>query len=78
MFTVATADNFEMLQSHTAMYCGDQLCTYHETTIQITQPDPKLVLPVAVLLATLEEGHHESPSMGEVQADPHGQLLPPM
>ena len=39
-FLVASLDNIDFLRSYAAVYCGDQLRSWHGTTIQIIQPKP--------------------------------------
>ena len=39
-FLVASFDNVDFLQSYTAVYSGDQVCSWHGTTVQVIQHRP--------------------------------------
>ena len=45
VLTLALVDDFDVVQSYSALYCGDQSRSYHGTTVQLVQPSPAIVYP---------------------------------
>ena len=60
IFTVASADNIDILQSHASVYHSEQSRGYHAVTIQISHPNPEICLQDNT--QTLKRSIGDSPS----------------
>ena len=78
--TLASADNFDMLQSHARVYHGDQSRSFHAVTVQITQPNPKECLMESCAPSTkrtLVSSPSNSPhKLGKIGPKRHRTLTP--
>ena len=65
IFTVASVDNFDVLQSYSAVYCGDQQRSFHGTTVQLVQPDPYRIFNSQNISINMDRSDHtaEPPAM---------------
>ena len=52
VFTIASIDTFDMLQSYAAVYCGNQNHSNHGTTVQLVQPDATITYPSISIIST--------------------------
>lgn len=72
-FTVATVDNINFMQSHAAVYSGDQSENYHGTNIKGIQPVPSMKLSTGICSVTSDNFGRSVPSVACAYASPDTQ-----
>ena len=64
-FTVASADNLDYLHSYARVYCGEQKSSWHGTTVQVVQPQPRSLTDCSANSTPVKEPNTEGHSRSE-------------